>query len=315
MYQRIVVLDSGTFYGHPSFQESLQGLGELEIYDFTDKSQVKDRIANANIVLTNKVVIGRDTIENSVLLKLICVTATGMNNIDLKAASEKGVIVKNAKGYSTDSVAQMTFAMAFQLTMNLKRHNDYAQSNYKNNHFFTHLSPSFSELKGKTWGIIGLGTIGKKVAEIATVFGCKAVYHSPSGMNLNTNYDHLTLSELLKESDYISIHTPLNEFTNNLLNYNNLKLCKSTCILINVARGGIVDEEGLSKALNEELIAGAATDVFSIEPILAENPLLSIKNKDRILLTPHIAWGSLEARQNLMNITRENIIEYLKTGR
>ena len=315
MAQRIVVLDAGTFYGHPLFQDSLRDLGELEVYDFTNKSQVKERIANANIVLTNKVVLDKEIIENGNHLKLICVTATGMNNIDLDATNKKGIIVKNAKGYSTDSVAQMTFAMAFQLTMNFKKYQDYVLSDYKNNQFFTHLSPAFCELKGKTWGIIGLGAIGKKVAEIGTAFGCKIIYHSPSGENLKTAYHHRSLIELLAESDFISIHTPLNKFTNNLLHYNNLKLCKSSCILINVARGGIVDEEGLRKVIDEGLIAGAATDVYSVEPIIDKNPLLSVKNKDRILLTPHIAWGSLEARQKLMDITRENIIEYLKTGR
>ncbi len=314
MTLRIVVLDAGTFYGHPSFQKSLQDLGDLEIYESTQESLVKERISNAAIVVTNKVVLDEELIKNANILKLVCVTATGMNNIDLLAAKEKGIIVKNAKGYSTDSVAQTTFAMAFQLTMNLARHYQYVQSDYHNNQFFTHLLPSFSELNGKTWGIIGLGAIGKKVAEIALAFGCKVIYHSPSGQNLNTNYKHLPLTDLLSQSDYISIHTPLNKHTNNLLTYNNLNLCKSTCILINVARGGIIEEEGLRQVIDEGLIAGVATDVYSVEPILKENPLLSVKNKERLLLTPHIAWGSLEARQKLMDITRQNIVDYLKSG-
>ena len=315
MLKKIVILDAGTFYGHPTFEESLASLGDLKVYQSTTNQEIGERIKNANIVLTNKVVLDKVMIQNANKLELVCVMATGTNNIDLEAAKERNIVVKNAKGYSTNSVAQTTFAMALQLIMNLKSHHDYVNNGYKSNPFFTHLEPGFSELSGKTWGIIGLGTIGKKVAEIAEAFGCNLIYHSPSGKNLEANYVHKSLIDLLKESDFISVHTPLNENSHNLLNYNNLKFSKSSCILINVARGGIIDESGLKQILDEDLIFGAASDVYSLEPILPDNPLLTVRNKHKLLLTPHIAWGSKEARQKLMDMTRQNIVEYLNSGK
>ncbi len=308
---KIVFLDAGTFYDSPNVSQMLSSLGDLVLYDYTSDAEIVARICDAEIVITNKVVLKDDTFAQCNRLKMICVTATGMNNIDLEAATQRGIVVKNASSYSTHSVAQTTLAMALQLLIQLPSYQLFVQKKYSGHPFFTHLNPSFSEINGKTWGIIGLGNIGKQVAKIVEAFGGKVVYHSPSGRNLDAGYPHLALSKLLITSDIISIHTPLNEFSRNLIGIEELELCKRTAILINVARGGIVNETALAQSIEKDEIAGAAVDVFAVEPILAYNPLLQVSKKKNLILTPHIAWGSEEARQTLMEITCRNIQEYM----
>jgi lactate dehydrogenase-like 2-hydroxyacid dehydrogenase len=311
-HPKIVFLDAGTFYGSPSIAEMLLPLGQVALYEYTSPKEVVERIAEAHIVLTNKVVLDENIFSRCPELKLICVTATGTNNIDLDAAKRRNIQVKNAAGYSTHSVAQTTLAMVLHLVMRLHARRSFVETSYPQHPFFTHLQPGFQEINGKTWGIIGLGAIGSQVAKIANALGAKVVYHSPSGRQKTNEYSHLTLLELLSSSDIISIHSPLNEFTKNLIGQKELAICKPTALLINVARGGIVEELALAKALDNDELGGAGVDVYSVEPIQPDNPLLHLKNKEKLLLTPHIAWGSYEARHKLMEITCGNIEEFLK---
>ena len=290
----------------------LERFGTVTYYQTTAPDQTLERIRNAHIVITNKVVLNRALIEQAPNLKLICVAATGTNNVDKEAAEKRGIPVKNAVNYSTQSVTQCTFAMLFNLLVNMPYFDAYVKDGeYAKTDIFTHLGNGFWELNKKRFGIIGLGTIGRQVATVATAFGAEVVYYSTSGQNTNQPYLRLELPELMATSDVVSIHAPLNENTTNLIKYDQLKSMKRSAILINVGRGGIVDEADLAKVLDEELIAGAGIDVFAQEPIHPQNPLLHVKNKDRLLLSPHVTWSSIEARTELMEIIGRNISEFL----
>ncbi|MDP4186834.1 MAG: D-2-hydroxyacid dehydrogenase [Bacteroidota bacterium] len=303
----IVFLDTLTLGNVPNLH-ILKRFGEIDFYETTSASEVVDRCRGKEIVITNKVIFDKARLSLLPELKLICLTATGMNNVDLDYARERNIVVKNVAGYSTESVAQTTFAMLLYLLNHLRFYDDYVRSGeFSKSSIFTHIGEGFWQLKGKQFGIIGLGTIGKRVALIAQSFGCKVVYYSTSGKNNNSSYQRLSLEELLKTSEVVSIHAPLNKNTLGLLSYDYLKLMKPSAILINVGRGGIVNENDLAKALDAEIIAGAALDVLHQEPVAAENPLLKIKNKDKLLITPHIAWASVEARTLLVEKVAENI--------
>jgi len=280
-------------------------LGEVEIYQTTSKEETLNRVKNADIVLTNKVVIDKKIMDNS-NIKMIQILATGMNNVDLEYAKNKGIIVKNVAGYSTNSVAQLTFAFVLNILNKVNYFNDYVNNEYMNSDIFTHII-DFSELNGKVWGIIGLGEIGKKVAKIAEAFGCEVVYYSTSGKNNNSEYKRISLEEVL-QSDIISIHAPLNENTKNLLNKDNLHLIKKDAILLNLGRGGIVNEKDLADIIDKQGFF-AGFDVFEKEPINEDNPLLKVKN---IYLTPHIAWASKEAREKLITLAYENLKEFIE---
>lgn len=304
---RIVFLDVKTVGDLPEL-ERLKELGDVRFFESTPASLTKERIAKAEIVITNKVVLDSDLITSAPELKLICVAATGTNNIDLDAAAACGVTVRNVSGYASWSVAQTTFAMLFQLMQNLPYYDHYVKSGaYSGNDLFTHHGNPFHEIKGKRFGIIGMGNIGRQVSLAAVAFGAEVVYHSTSGKNLEQPFTHLSLEELLATSDVVSIHSPLNDQTRNLIGYAELKQMKQSALLINTGRGGIVVEKDLAKALDEELIAGAALDVFSSEPLPAGNPLLGIRNPKKILMTPHIAWASIEARRDLLRGIIRNI--------
>ena len=226
---KIAILDAKTL-GEDVCLDEFHKLGELSIYDVTKPNETHRRLEDIDIVVTNKVVIDREIMDSTDKLKLICVAATGMNNIDLEYAKEKGIIVKNVAGYSTASVVQLTFSMAFYLMGHLKYYDNYVQDkHWEESDIFTHLDKPFFELKGKKWGVIGLGTIGLEVANIAKAFGCEVEYYSSSGKNHNPNFKRVGLDKLLKESDVISIHAPLNDDTKNLLNFENLKLLKKRC--------------------------------------------------------------------------------------
>lgn len=283
-------------------------LGEFVSFDITKPEDTVTRLQDADVVVTCKVIIDKQVMQQLPRLKLICVAATGMNNIDLDYASSVGVTVKNVAGYSTNSVAQATFAMLLSLLNQVEYYNNYVHSGkYALNDMFTHMGRTVFELNGKRFGIIGLGNIGKKVALIAEAFGCEVVYYSTSGLNKNETFESLSLDQLLATSDVVSIHSPLNEKTANLIAIEQLKLMKPTAILINTGRGGIVNEQDLAYALDANIIAGACIDVYSKEPILPNNPLLSITNKSKVLLAPHTAWISFEARTLLIERIVENI--------
>jgi glycerate dehydrogenase len=307
----IVFLDASTVGDVPNLK-SIKELGDVTFYDVTHPDETADRIRKADIAITNKVVFTRELMEEAENLKLICIAATGMNNVDREAAKELGVEVKNVAGYASVSVAQTTFAMILQLQMNLSQYDSYVKSGeYSESPIFTNMDQNYHEISGMRFGIIGLGNIGRKVADIATAFGAEVVYYSTSGQNTDQPYERLDLDELLKTSDVVSIHAPLNENTENLISAGQFELIKPSAILINTGRGGIVSESDLAKALDSESIGGAALDVFEQEPINADNPLLTIKNKERLIMTPHIAWASVEARTQLIDGVKKNIEEFI----
>lgn len=309
---KLCILDAKTL-GSDMDLSGIAGLGDLTVYDTTKPDEVIDRIKNQNIVITNKVVLNESNLKWARDLKLICVAATGTNNIDLNYAKSRGIAVTNVAGYSTQSVVQHTFAMLFYLLESLRYYDDYVKSKeYSESDIFTHLNRPFIELNGKTWGIIGLGTIGGSVAAVARSFGCRVVYYSTSGQNNNKDYERSELDKLLKESDIISIHAPLNNKTKNLIDYNSFLLMKKSAVILNLGRGGIINENDLAKALDEELIKGAALDVLESEPLKSSSPLLSVRKPDKLLITPHIAWASIEARKRLISELNLNIEAFLK---
>jgi len=311
---KLVLLDAKTL-GDDLDLTPLERFGKLVIYPTTSKDETLERIRDADIVITNKVILNRETLMMAPKLKLICITATGMNNIDLKASKELKIEVKNVANYSTSSVAQHTFAMLFYLLEQLNYYDEFVKSSkWAKSKLFTNLDRPFSEIENKKWGIIGLGAIGQKVASLATSFGANVSYYSTSKNPHSDTYPHKDLKELLSSSDIISIHAPLNENTKDLISKEELSLLKERAILINVGRGGIIDEEALAKALDErEFYAGL--DVTSIEPLPIDSPLLNIKHKDRLLITPHIAWTSIEARRRLLDGVVRNIKEFLERGK
>ena len=306
---KIVILDRATL-GFDIDVSIFSKYGEVISYDVTKKEKTKERIKDADIVLTNKVVIGKDEMDNS-KIKLICITATGMNNVDLVYAKEKNIEVKNVAGYSTSSVVQVAFSMIFYFVQKLNYYKSYVdEGKWQKSEIFTHIDEPFFELDGKKVGIIGLGDIGRNFAKKASAFDCEVVYFSTSGKNSNSEYKQVSLDELLKTSDIISIHAPLNENTKDLLNYENMKNIKDGTILLNLGRGGIINENDLAKLIDEKEIY-CGIDVVSKEPIEETNPLLKIKNKDRLLLIPHIGWASIEARTRLVEMVAQNIKEFI----
>lgn len=309
--KKVIILDGKTI-GSVEF-DLLRQFGEVIYYDKTEKQEVAKRVKEANIILTNKVVLNEANLKGANNLELICETGTGFNNIDVAYAKKKGIAVTNVSGYSTTTVAQHTFATLLHLYDKISYFDNYVKSGkYSASDMFTDLSVPFYDIEGKTWGIVGLGAIGRKVAKIAEAFGAKVIYYSTSGSNQNKEYKRVSLEELLEKSDIISIHAPLNENTNGLFNYENFKKMKKSAILVNMGRGQIVVDSDAAKAINEDLIAGAALDVFAVEPIQKDNPLLSVKNKDKLVLTPHIAWASVEARNRLFESLVENIAAFYR---
>ncbi|MFW2580808.1 D-2-hydroxyacid dehydrogenase [Aliarcobacter butzleri] len=306
---QIVILDRATL-GFDIDVNIFSKFGNVTSYDSTKENETAQRVKNADIVLTNKVVIGKNEIDNS-NIKLICITATGMNNVDLEYAKEKNIAVKNVAGYSTSSVVQVGFSMILYFVQKLNYYKKYVdEGNWQKNELFTHIDEPFFELDKKRVGIIGLGEIGRNFAKKAKAFDCEVVYYSTSGKNSNSEYKSISLEELLKTSDIISIHAPLNENTKNLLTYENMKNMKDGAILLNLGRGRIINENDLAKLIDEKEIY-CGIDVVSKEPIEESNPLLQVKNKNRLLLTPHIGWASIEARTRLVNMVAKNIEDFI----
>ena len=304
--KKVVILDGKTL-GDISI-EKLNEIGEVQYYEATDESQVVERIKDANIILTNKVVLNRNNMKDAKNLEFIAETATGFNNIDIDYAKEHKIGVANVAGYSTNAVVQHTFASALGLLDQVVYYDRYVkEGEYSKSGSFTCLNKPYYEIENKVWGIIGLGAIGNRVGKIAEAFGAEVIYYSTSGKNSSTQFKKVSFEELLEKSDIISIHAPLNENTKGLINYEALIKMKSSAILVNMGRGPIVVEKDLARAIEEEQIRGAALDVYETEPVGEDNILLSIKNKDKLLLSPHIAWASIEARERLFNEVVENI--------
>lgn len=308
---KIVFLDRKTI-GEDIDLTSYNRFGEVIMYDFSYPNEVPDRVKDADIIVCNKTKIDESTIYTAENLKLVCVTATGTNNLDKDYLTKRNIEWRNVAGYSTETVAQHTFALLFYLFEHLAYYDEYVKSErYAGDRLFTHFEKNFHELNGKTWGIIGLGAIGHRVAEIAGAFGAKVQYYSTSGKNHDANIKEVSFNELLSTSDIVSIHAPLNADTENLIKIEALKKMKSSAILLNLGRGPIVNEEDLCEALDNGMIAGAGLDVLSEEPMRKDSPFLKLKNKDKIFITPHIAWASIEARVRLMKIIEDQIEEFL----
>ncbi len=305
----IVFLDKATL-GDDISLDGFNEYGKVATYEYTTPEQTLKRVKNADIVVTNKVVINQEIMDKS-KIKLICIAATGMNNVDLKHAENKNIIVKNVADYSTSSVSQLAFSFVLHFMQKLEYYNNYTmQGEWQKSKIFTHIDKPFHELENKKWGIIGLGNIGKKVASIAESFGCKVSYYSTSGRNFNTDYIRIGLDELITTSDIISIHCPLNEITQNLISMSELLLMRNKVILLNLGRGGIINENDLAEVIDtKELYCGI--DVIEKEPIEKSSPLLKVKNKDRLVLTPHIGWASVEARNRLVKSVLSNIKKYV----
>lgn len=306
---KIVILDALTF-GDTSL-EGFSQFGDVEVHQTTASNETLERIQHADIIVTNKVVITDMIMAQSPSLKLICVAATGTNNIDHEAAERRGIVVKNVAGYSTDSVVQHTFSMLFYLMGQSRYYDEYVKSGkWQREAVFAHIGPSFYELRGKKWGIIGLGEIGRGVARVARAFGADVCYYSTSGKNEHSEFEKKTLSRLIEESDVISIHAPLNPRTQNLISHSELLQMKDGAVLLNLGRGGIVDEEALSVIIDVKPIF-VGLDVLGQEPMKTPHPLLNVKHPERLYITPHIAWTSREARMRLIDATVGNIRTYM----
>lgn len=309
---KIVFLDVKTI-GEDIDLSGFDVLGEVVKYGFSTAEEARERSKDADVLILNKVQVNQQTIGEADHLKLVCVTATGTNNLDKEYLDKRGIAWRNVAGYSTESVAQHTFAMLFYLLEKLPYYDNYVKSEkYVNDVSFTHFAKAFHELSGMTYGIIGLGNIGRRVADIAKAFGCRVIYYSTSGRNSQPGYERVSFDELLEQSDIVSIHAPLDENTLGLMNKEAFAKMKKSAILLNVGRGPIINEADLAEALNNKTIAAAGLDVLSVEPMQEDNPLRGIKDSERLLITPHIAWAGVEARNRLMGIILGQIKEFFK---
>lgn len=293
---KIVVLDGHTLNPGDNSWDAVASLGELEIYDYTPADKVVERSLDADIVITNKAVFSAEVLGTLPKLKFIAVTATGYNVVDIAAARARGIPVSNVPEYSTNSVAQFTFALILELAHHIGHHSDAVHAGeWSKKQDFCFWDTPQVELAGKTLAIIGYGKIGKRVGEIAEVLGMKI---------LTAGRDMAKVREVVAQADVVTLHCPLTAENAGIINRELLSLMKPGAFLINAARGGLVVERDLADALNVGTIAGAAVDVVSFEPIKPDNPLLKAKN---CIITPHIAWASLAARQRLMQATADNI--------
>lgn len=307
---KIVFLDQKTI-GDDIDLSGFDALGEVTKYNFTTPEEAPERVKDADVLIINKVPINEQTIGTAKNLKLVCVTATGTNNLDKDYLDSHQIAWRNVAGYSTETVTQHTFAMLFYLLEKLRYYDDYIKNgNYINDTSFTHFAEHFSEINGKTWGIIGLGAIGRRVAQIAQVFGANVTYYSASGSPAQDGYTQVDFDTLLTTSDIISVHAPLNEYTENLLDKQAFEKMKNSCIFLNLGRGPIVVEQDLYQALVDDQIAAAGLDVLCQEPMSETNPLIRVQDSSRLLITPHIAWASVEARTRLMQIILNQVKEY-----
>lgn len=303
---KIVFLDASTL-GQTSLAP-IAALGELVCYPTSSASEALLRVADAEVLIINKVKVNEELLSAAPKLRLICEAATGVNNIDLAAAERRGIPVRNVAGYSTDAVVQLTFTQILSLITGAERFDRYVKDgSYSRSPIFTEVSQPFAELSGKTLGIIGMGTIGSRVARVGEAFGMQVCYYSTSGTSHCKDYPSLSLEALLSGSDVVSIHAPLNERTAGLIGAEQLSMMKPSAILVNMARGGIVDEAALAEAISNETIAGAALDVFPQEPVPAGHPLLHTAHPERLRLSPHVAWASKEALNRLVQGIADNI--------
>lgn len=308
---KLVFLDTKTI-GEDIDLSAYDALGEVVKYGFSTLEEIPERVKDADVLIVNKIAINEQTIGTAKNLKLVCVTATGTNNLDKEYLKKRGIAWRNVAGYSTESVTQHTFALLFYLLEKIRYYDDYVKDEkYINDTVFTHFAEHFNEVNGKTWGIIGLGTIGRRVADIAKAFGARVIYYSASGSPAQEGYEQVDFETLLTTSDLVSVHAPLNEYTKDLMDREAFAKMKKTAIFLNLGRGPIVVEQDLYEALETGEIAAAGLDVLCEEPMSETNPLAKIKDSKKLIITPHIAWASVEARNRLMQIIAGQIREFL----
>lgn len=308
---KLVFLDTKTI-GEDIDLSAYDALGEVVKYGFSTLEEIPERVKDADVLIVNKIAINEQTIGTAKNLKLVCVTATGTNNLDKEYLKKRGIAWRNVAGYSTESVTQHTFALLFYLLEKIRYYDDYVKDEkYINDTVFTHFAEHFNEVNGKTWGIIGLGTIGRRVADIAKAFGARVIYYSASGSPAQEGYEQVDFETLLTTSDIVSVHAPLNEYTKDLMDREAFAKMKKTAIFLNLGRGPIVVEQDLYEALETGEIAAAGLDVLCEEPMSETNPLAKIKDSKKLIITPHIAWASVEARNRLMQIIVEQIRDFL----
>lgn len=308
MSLKITMLDSATL-GSDIDLSIFERFGELKIFKGTSPEDVVKNIADSDVVILNKVKVGRQNLVECKNVKLICETATGFDNIDVEYCREKGIAVCNVVGYSTQNVAQVTLAMALSLVCHLNEYNRLVvDGTYSRGKGANIVTPVYHELYGKTWGVVGYGNIGKQVARVAEAFGCKVIVYKRTPTD---DAECVDIDTLCREADIISLHTPLNDGTLNLINEDRIAMMKKDAILINVARGAVVDEAAVVKAILEKRIGGLGVDVYSAEPMPQDHPYAEIAGLDNVFLTPHTAWGSYEARVRCCNEIVKNIEAYL----
>ena len=308
---KIVVLERSSV-GLDVSVSIFEELGDVTYYNNTAYEEIADRVKDADIIVANKSKLNEATLKDAKNVKLICEFATGYDNVDIEYCKERGIGVCNVRNYSTDMVAQHTFAMALYLSEKLEHYDRYVKSGqYANQDRFSNFDIPFYELTGKTWGIIGMGNIGRRVAKIAEAFGCRVIFYSVTGKSTVTEYERVDFDTILKESDYLSLHCPLSDLTRDLIDAEALSKMKKTAYLINVARGPVVNEQALYDALVDGRIAGAGLDVLSKEPISKDNPLSKIQDSEKLIITPHLAWASVEARERCVQMNYDNIKAFL----
>ena len=311
---KIVFMEADTL-GNDVDLSIFEPFGEVVKYAKSEPAENAKRVEDADVIIVNKVPMNETTLANAKNLKLILVTATGTNIVDFEYTNRRGIDVRNVKNYSTESVIQHTFALLFYVYEKLSFYDQFVKSgDYARSDIFSMFSNKFHELYGKTWGIIGLGAIGKGVAKVAEAFGAKVIYYSTSGKNSNPDYEQVDFDTLLATSDIISIHAPLNAQTNDLIGEEEFKKMKSSAILLNLGRGPIVNEAALAHALLNDEIQAAGLDVLTVEPMLPENPLLQVKDSTKLIITPHIAWATVEARTRCVEEVCKNLKDYLAGG-
>ena len=286
--------------------------GEVTCYPNTVAANTSERVKDADIILANKAPLNESTLKDAPNVKLICLLATGFDNVDLAYCKSRSIKVTNVVNYCTSTVAQHTLLLALTLSEKIAFYDDYVKSGaYSAQDRFSNFDRTFYDLEGKTWGIIGMGTIGRRVAGLAQAFGCRVIFYSASGKSTCTDYERVEFDTLLQESDILSLHCPLSDRTRGLINKDALSKMKETAILVNVARGPVVDTRALCDALVTDRIAGAGLDVLEQEPMAKDNPLAQIKDSTKLIITPHMAWASLESRTRLVDEVVKNIEAFL----
>ncbi len=308
---KLVVLERNSI-GTDVDVSCFEKFGEVTYYPNTIADNTAGRVADADIVIANKAPLNESTLKDAPNVKLICLFATGFDNVDIAYCKSRGIKVANVVNYCTPAVAQHTLLLALALAEKIAFYDDYVKSGaYSAQDRFSNFDRTFHDLNGKTWGIVGMGNIGHKVASLAQAFGCRVIFYSASGKSTCTEYERVEFDTLLQESDILSLHCPLSDRTKGLINKEAFEKMKETAVLINVARGPVVDTQALYEALINNRIAAAGLDVLEKEPMASDNPLIKIQDSTKLIITPHMSWASIESRNCLLGEVVKNIESFL----